>query len=58
MEASTFALPVTTDGTRHMEDSWAIHELANTTDFALRSSTLYSLVCAMYITKRSRLLSV
>ena len=40
MEASTFALPVTTDGTRHMEDSWAIHELANTTDFAPRSRLL------------------
>jgi len=34
MEASRFALPVNGDGNRHMEDSWAIHELANTTDFA------------------------
>ncbi|PSL43830.1 linoleoyl-CoA desaturase [Chitinophaga niastensis] len=34
MEASAFSLPVTIDGTKHMEDSWAIHELANTTNFA------------------------
>jgi len=29
-----------TGGSRHMEDSWAIHELANTTDFAPRSHLL------------------
>jgi linoleoyl-CoA desaturase len=34
MEASTFSLPVYTDGKKQMEDSWAIHEIANTTDFA------------------------
>jgi linoleoyl-CoA desaturase len=34
---SAFLLPVTTDGHRHMIDSWAVHELANTTDFAPRS---------------------
>lgn len=40
IEASTFALPVGTDGKRHMEDSWAVHELANTADFAPRSRLL------------------
>jgi linoleoyl-CoA desaturase len=34
MEASSFSLPVQTDGKSQMEDSWAIHEVANTTDFA------------------------
>jgi len=34
VETSGFALPVITDGKRQMEDSWAIHEIANTTDFA------------------------
>lgn len=34
MEDSAFSLPVTVDGTRRMEDSWAVHELANTTNFA------------------------
>ena len=34
VESSGFALPVDTDGKGHMEDSWAIHEVANTTDFA------------------------
>jgi len=34
MEASPFASPVTTDGKRQMENSWAVHELVNTTDFA------------------------
>ncbi|SHN34102.1 acyl-CoA desaturase [Chitinophaga sp. CF418] len=37
---SAFLLPVTIDGVRHMEDSWAVHELANTTDFAPRSHIL------------------
>lgn len=40
METSGFAKPVTVDGTRRMEDSWAIHELANTTNFAPRSRIL------------------
>jgi linoleoyl-CoA desaturase len=34
MEESAFSLPVNIDGIRYMEDSWAVHELANTTDFA------------------------
>ncbi|MBI2270907.1 MAG: acyl-CoA desaturase [Bacteroidetes bacterium] len=33
VEASTFELPVDTNG-RRMEESWAIHEVENTTDFA------------------------
>lgn len=34
METSAFALPVDTDGKKQMEDSWAIHEVVNTTNFA------------------------
>jgi linoleoyl-CoA desaturase len=34
METSPFAVPVDTDGRRRMEDSWAVHEVLNTTDFA------------------------
>jgi len=34
VEVSKFSLPVQTDGRSEMEDSWAIHEVANTTDFA------------------------
>ncbi|MDF3027233.1 MAG: hypothetical protein K0S23_1540 [Fluviicola sp.] len=35
VEASTFELPVeSTVGDKEMEDSWAIHEVENTTDFA------------------------
>jgi linoleoyl-CoA desaturase len=34
MASSSFALPVETDGKKRMEDSWAIHEVVNTTDFA------------------------
>jgi linoleoyl-CoA desaturase len=34
MESSAFGLPVNTDGKKQMEDSWAIHEVVNTTDFA------------------------
>lgn len=34
METSAFALPVETDGNKRMEDSWAVHEVANTTNFA------------------------
>ncbi|MCD6068082.1 MAG: hypothetical protein K0S33_2908 [Bacteroidetes bacterium] len=33
VETSTFELPVITNGKREMEDSWAIHEVENTTDF-------------------------
>lgn len=40
METSVYSLPVGTEGNRQMEDSWAIHELANTTDFAPRSRFL------------------
>jgi linoleoyl-CoA desaturase len=35
--SSPFLAPVTVDGSRRMEDSWAIHELINTADFAPRS---------------------
>ncbi len=34
MEASAFASPVHTDSNRHMGDTWAVHEIVNTTDFA------------------------
>jgi linoleoyl-CoA desaturase len=34
VEESTFELPVKTEGKSRMEDSWAIHEVENTTDFA------------------------
>jgi linoleoyl-CoA desaturase len=40
MESSEFAMPVTIDNKRQMEDSWAIHEVANTTDFAPRNRLL------------------
>jgi linoleoyl-CoA desaturase len=38
--SSHFALPVDTDGKRMMENSWAIHEVVNTTDFAPRNRLL------------------
>lgn len=37
METSQFSLPVNVDGGRQMEDSWAVHQLANTTNFSPRS---------------------
>jgi linoleoyl-CoA desaturase len=37
---SGFALPVETDGKKAMEDSWAVHEVINTTDFAPDSKFL------------------
>jgi len=40
MEESPFSLPVNVDGTLRMEDSWAIHELVNTTNYAPRSRIL------------------
>lgn len=40
MEASVFAAPVQVDGKKQMEDSWAVHEVVNTTDFAPRSRIL------------------
>jgi len=33
MESSEFALPVTVDNIKQMENSWAMHEIANTTNF-------------------------
>lgn len=40
VETSGFALPVQENGNRRMKDAWAIHEVANTTDFAPRSAFL------------------
>jgi linoleoyl-CoA desaturase len=40
METSTFSAPVTTDEGQQMEDSWAVHELANTTNFAPKNRIL------------------
>jgi len=40
MESSKFAVPVIHADKRQMEDSWAIHEVANTTDFAPRKKLL------------------
>lgn len=37
MPESTFPAPSTGDGKREMKDSWAIHELTNSTNFAPRS---------------------
>ncbi len=34
VEASAFELPVIANGKKEMEESWAIHEVENTTDFA------------------------
>ena len=34
MEGSPFSMPVITDGKNRMEDTWAVHEVTNTTDFA------------------------
>ena len=34
METSAFSLPLMTDGKGRMEDTWAVHEVENTTDFA------------------------
>lgn len=34
METSAFSVPVGSEGKLRMEDSWAVHELANTTNFA------------------------
>ena len=34
MEASAFASPIESGGKRRMADSWAVHEVVNTTDFA------------------------
>lgn len=40
VESSEFAQPLESDGQRKMESSWAIHEVANTTDFAPKSAFL------------------
>ncbi|MGK6349716.1 fatty acid desaturase family protein [Parapedobacter sp. DT-150] len=40
MEESAFAAPLTTADTRHMADSWAVHELGNTTNFSPNSRIL------------------
>jgi linoleoyl-CoA desaturase len=40
VESSAFSLPVLTDGDKRMEHSWAIHEVANTTDFAPNNKLL------------------
>jgi linoleoyl-CoA desaturase len=37
MEESAYAAPVISGGQKRMEDSWAIHEVVNTTNFAPRS---------------------
>ncbi|SFO85835.1 linoleoyl-CoA desaturase [Chitinophaga sp. YR627] len=37
ISTSPFSLPVIVDSTHLMEDSWAVHELVNTTDFAPKS---------------------
>jgi len=34
VSSSKFASPVETEGKRKMEDTWAIHEVVNTSDFA------------------------
>lgn len=40
VETSDFALPDNIDGKRQMENSWAVHEIANTTNFAPRNHIL------------------
>ena len=40
VETSSFSLPVGIKGNRKMEDSWAVHEVVNTTDFAPRNRIL------------------
>lgn len=40
VEASAFARPIRSEGRSLMEDSWAIHEIMNTTNFAPRSRLL------------------
>lgn len=40
MATSKFALPIDVDDKKQMEDSWAIHEIVNTTDFAPRNKLL------------------
>ena len=40
MEESPFELPIESAGKRRMENSWAIHEIVNTTDFAPNNRVL------------------
>lgn len=40
MSTSEFSLPVMIDNERRMEDTWAVHEVVNTTDYAPRSRVL------------------
>lgn len=40
VSTSEFALPVVTDGRKKMEDSWAVHEVMNTANFAPQSKFL------------------
>lgn len=40
METSDFALPLPGEGKRQMENSWAVHEVENTTNFAPRNRFL------------------
>jgi linoleoyl-CoA desaturase len=40
MESSGFAVPETINNKKSMKDSWAVHEVANTTDFAPRNRLL------------------
>ena len=40
IESSPFSLPVMSDGKMQMEDSWAIHEVANTANYAPKSRFL------------------
>lgn len=40
MESSAFSMPYLKDGKNQMEDSWAIHEVANTSDFAPNNRAL------------------
>ena len=40
METSAFSLPVEQDGRKRMEDTWAAHEVLNTTNFAPRNRLL------------------
>lgn len=40
VETSAFAAPMVTEGKRKMEDSWAVHEVVNTTNFAPNNKLL------------------
>jgi linoleoyl-CoA desaturase len=40
MESSEFSEPIMIDNVKSMEDSWAVHEIANTTNFAPKNKLL------------------